>query len=261
MRIERRDRQIIGDVFLSRVLRRDDLIRLGYFTSIPRCNSRLLALKQEGLLKARSLVSGVALRAPIYQCSARGVRIAADELGIPAAEAIEIHRAGASDTVLRHALRCSEIRIRLVQDLREPGPVQFLDWSHELLCHHEFVTASGRSVTVKPDGLVVVAAHGKEKHIFVEADLGNAALPKFQQSVARYQQYLSSGAFCEAYGPSTFTVLVVTTDERRLAHMRQLGQVPWLAFTTWKRLAADSLAGDIYSVVTSARANLVEVLG
>ena len=244
MRLERRDRLVLAEAFLSRVIRRRDLIGLGHFSSIGRCNARLLALKGGGYLVARTELGGVSMSAPIYMCTARGVRIAAEESGIAPEEAIETHRMGLRDLAVRHALRCCDLRLQFLRDSRSESGIDLSRWSHEILCHHEFSTEWGNRIVMKPDGLAVLQCGHREHFLFIEADLGNAALPKMREKFSRYDRYAASGAFSEAYGADGFAVLTVTTDERRMQNLLAIAQGPQYLFSTWRRLEAQSLYGN-----------------
>lgn len=257
MRLEARDRQVLAETFLSKVIRRDDLISFGYFTSVPRCNARLLALREEGLLKARTELGGMELRATLYHCTAKGVRIAAEELDMSADEAIEIHRAGIRELAIKHALRCSDLRRHFSGC--SSSTFRLENWSQELLCHHEF-QVNAKTVVVKPDALAVLDVSGQKRHVFVEVDLGNAALPKIREKLSRYLVYDGSGAFAEAYTANTFSVLSVTTDERRLAHLRVLSTLSSFYFTTWKRIGAEGVGGAIYTTAAGDHVSLGELL-
>ncbi len=260
MRLETRDRQVLAETFLSRVVRRDDLIGLGFFGSVPRCNARLLALKGEGYLRAKSHLGGAELRAPLYLCSAKGVRVAAAELEIAPDEAIEAHRAGVRDLAIRHALKCTDLRLQFKRDLTEREPLCLAEWSQEFLCHHEFTTSGNRTVVIKPDALAVLECEGQTHHLFIEADLGNAAVPKYREKINRYRQYEATGAFAEAYGAESFSVLTVTTDERRLTNLLRVANDSPFLFTTWKRIATSHLTGPIISSASGDQQALREVL-
>lgn len=259
MRLEERDRRVLAEIFLSKVIRRDDLIAFGFFTSIPRCNARLLALKQEGLLKSRMELGGMELRAALYCCTSKGVRIAADVLDISQDEAIEIHRSGIRELAIKHALRCNDLRSRFLRELTDESEVRLASWSQELLCHHEFQVGE-RTTVIKPDALAELAGPDGHRHVFIEVDLGNAAIPKIKEKLHRFQTYADSGAFREAYGADQFSVLLVTTDERRLAHLQRLAMPQTLILSTWKRLAEHGLAGSVFTTTTADWQSLSEVI-
>ncbi len=260
MRLEARDRQVLAETFLSRVVRCDDLINLGYFKSVPRCNARLLMLREEGLLRSRTELGGMSLRAALYHCTSKGVRLAAQELDMGAEEAIEIHRSGIRELAIKHALRCNDLRNLFIRMRGTDDNFRLDSWSQELLCHHEF-QLHGKTVVIKPDALAVLDGFEKRSHLFIEADLGNASLPKLREKLSRYLVYDRSGAFAEAYGADSASVLIVTTDERRLAHLRTLACSGPFIFTTWKRLAAHGVGGAIYAVAINDQLSLAEALG
>lgn len=259
MRLEDRDRRVLAETFLSKVVRRDDLIDFGYFSSIPRCNARLLALKQEGLLRIRTELGGMELRAALYHCTSKGVRIAADVLDISPDEAIEIHRSGIRELAIKHALRCNDLRSRYIRELTGDSVIQLTSWSQELLCHHEFQVGE-RTTVIKPDALAELRGSEGHHHVFIEVDLGNAAIPKIKEKLHRFQTYADSGAFHEAYEADRFSVLLVTTDERRLAHLQRLALPPRLILSTWKRLAEHGVQEAVFATPTSDHQLLSEVL-
>lgn len=259
MRLEDRDRRVLAETFLSKVVRRDDLIDFGYFTSIPRCNARLLALKQEGLLKTRTELGGMELRAALYHCTSKGVRIAADVLEISPDEAIEVHRSGIRELAIKHALRCNDLRTQFIRELAGDSEIQLTSWSQELLCHHEFQVGE-RTTVIKPDALAELRGSEGHHHVFVEVDLGNAAIPKIKEKLHRFQTYAESGAFNEAYEADRFSVLLITTDERRLAHLQKLALPPTLILSTWKRLAEHGATGAVFATTSSDHQLLSEVL-
>lgn len=259
MRLEDRDRQVLAETFLSKVIRRDDLISFGYFSSIPRCNARLLALKQEGLLKTRTDLGGMELRAALYHCTSKSVRIAADVLDISPDEAIEVHRSGIRELAIKHSLRCNDLRARFIRELAGDSEIKLTSWSQELLCHHEFQVGE-RTTVIKPDALAELRGSEGQHHVFVEVDLGNAAIPKIKAKLHRFHTYADSGAFYEAYRADRFSVLLVTTDERRLAHIKRLALPQSLILSTWKRLAERGLQMPVFATPSSDHQLLSEVL-
>lgn len=259
MRLESRDQRVLAETFLSKVVRRDDLIDFGYFSSVPRCNARLLALRSEGLLKTRTELGGMELRAALYQCTSKGVRIAAEVLDISQDEAIEVHRSGIRELAIKHALRCNDLRSRFLKELRASQELRLDGWSQELLCHHEF-QVSGKSVVIKPDGLATLSGQSNIRQLFIEVDLGNASIPKIREKVLRYKTYSSSGAFSEAYDSERFKVLLVTTDERRLSHLQRITVGGALTLTTWKRLADHGLLGAVFATEQTDGICLLEAL-
>lgn len=256
MRLEARDRTLLREAFLSKVIGRNHLIALGHFSSVGRCNARLLALKRGGYLAVRDQISGVDLRAPLYACTRRSVRLVAEDLGLGIEEALALYIARQSDLSLRHALRCTELRLIAERDLSSGSHPRLLTWAPEVLCHHEFIGPSGTRVTVKPDALAVLEWRGTNPHLFLEIDLGHVSLPNFREKIARYRAYAQSGAFADAYGVAHFLVLTVTTDERRLASLVETADTPNYLFTTWKRLANHALSDEVLTVLGGVQTSL-----
>ena len=236
MRLEERDRQVLSETFLSKIVRRDDLLRLGLFGSVPRCNARLLSLNRCGLLARRNDITGCDLRSPLYLCTAKGVRIAADSIGFSQAEAIETHRRGLTDLSIRHALKCLDLRLQFVRECLD-SPYRMIRWASELLCRHDFFLPNGASISMKPDAMVELTNGDRSCLAFIEVDLGNVSIPRFSDKVGRYITYRDSKAFAEVYQADSFVVLTVTSNESRLMNLCSTTDRSNFYFSTWKRLS------------------------
>lgn len=242
MRLEFRDQQVLAEAFLSKVVRRDDLIRLGLFGSVPRCNARLLALSRFGLLGRRSDITGCNLCSPLYFCTAKGVRVAADFIEVSQVEAIESHRRGMTDLSIRHALKSVDLHVQFARE-RADGKFRFGRWSHEFLCRHDFKLSNGSTFCIKPDGMVELTNGQRKVVAFIEADLGNVSVKKFADKVSRYHTYQDSRAFTDAYRSDSFAVLTVTTNEVRLLNLVRTAHRPNFLFSTWQRISRGLFAG------------------
>lgn len=253
MRLETRDRQVLAEAFASRVIRRDDLIHLGLFSSVVRCNARLHQLKEAGLIAAREELCGLKLRSPFYICTAKGMHVAASGLGLSPTEAVEIHRSNKREATIRHCLRCNDLRTRFISELSGDKATRLIRWWPELLCRHEFQDRLGQTVVIKPDALAVLLHQSREQQLFIEVDLGNVSLPKFVDKVRRYERYAASGAFADAYGAETFHVLTVTTDEHRLVNLSSQCSGRRYIFTTWRRLSQSNLNDRVFTQESKSR--------
>lgn len=234
MRLEARDRQVLAETLLHRVIRRDDLLALRLFTSIPRCNARLGGLVAADLLRSHREISGISLQAPFYSCTSPGIEIAAETLGIDTEGRKMLSRSRLRDQAIRHALKCLDLHVKFLRDL-SCGPCRLVQWAPELLCHHQFA-ARNIQITIKPDALALVASPALH-HLFIEVDLGNVAMTRLAEKLRKYAVYEHSGAFKDVYGMDRFVVVFVTTDERRLAAIRSLRYPGQLLASTWTRLA------------------------
>lgn len=111
-----------------------------------------------------------------------------------------------------------------------------------------------QSEPIVPDGLVVLRVEGQERWRFVECDLGtstgsSAKWRDWQRKVRAYVSYNSGSPspFTRRFGAKRFTVMVVTTSQRRLQHLAEVtkraggGNLFW--FTTFAALKS----GDAWS--------------
>lgn len=225
MRITERDVRLVRDAALSHLLSRDQTIRLGYFGCVSRANGRLKAVVDAGLLKAAD-TPFFAQR--LYVAGPRARDVVGDRI------AALLSTRPPSPRFVRHALAVTEIRIAL---LERGGS----GWRFEPQLRHSFFFSGGRTLEVRPDGMIVLDG----VVTMVEADLGNVAPPKFAAKLAAYARYLSCGEFGRAYGESSFRVLTVTTGEARRRRLAALAprQGPELLFETFEGLGADLPGG------------------
>ena len=197
MRFTERDIRLIRDIALSHVLSRDQVIGLGYFDSVTRCNTRLRELAAVNAVRkirtpfhAQSLFIAGSLAGEL--CGERIERLLADRIGSP--------------RFVRHALSSTNVRIALQK--RGGTGWRFEQQLWRTVSKHE----------VRPDGLIVL----KGNPTFIEVDLGHVSGPKFSEKLKGYS-LLASGTTCaELYGFATGRLLIVTTSPRRVRHLRAL---------------------------------------
>ena len=202
MRLTERDIRLLKDIALSQVLSRDQIIRLGYFCSVSRCNRRLTQLADAGLLRF--------LETPFFSQRLFSVHERAKSFLDDARIAQILTNRRASPMFLRHSLSVTESRIALVAKGAER-------WRFEVQVHHRF-SHRGRSWEVRPDGMVWLSG----SPLLIEVDLGHVALPKLAQKLRAYREYALCGAFERAYSAGNGRILVLTTGDRRKAHISRL---------------------------------------
>ncbi|HVT12579.1 MAG TPA: replication-relaxation family protein [Fimbriimonadaceae bacterium] len=262
--LQPRDEALVAEVFLHRVMSRDQAIGLGFFGSVTRANTRLLTLTRAGLLKRVE-------RAPemggqfLYRAGEASAPLLARRLD---ADQSSVRRllVPPSPLCLTHMLRVLDLRLAFVRAAAR-GEFQIVRWLPELLCRHEFETKSPRGIwqrnILKPDGYIELQGWGGVSCIFVEVDLGHVSSARFAEKLAAYRTYLETGIFQEAYGRETFAVLVVTTGPRRLEHLRPAtGQAdaPPALFTTFQDIEALGVAGQIWRKAGALPLTLREAL-
>jgi hypothetical protein len=179
---------------------RDQLISLGYFTSVTRANTRLRELRCEGFIRR--------LETPFFGQSLYMARWkAADITGNPVRSLLK--NRSQSPRFLQHALAVTNLRIKLTQG-------QNTSWRFEQQLWTTFDYA-GRSYEVRPDGLALVT-----EPTVVEVDLGHVSPKKFAEKLKAYDAFTRSGMCRKAWQFQTFTLLVVTTGKRRASSLRSL---------------------------------------
>lgn len=197
MRFTERDIRLVRDIALSHVLSRDQVIQLGYFDSITRCNTRLRELASANAVRkistpfhAQSLYIAGCLAGEL--CGERIERLLADRIGSP--------------RFVRHALSTTNCRIALQ---RRSGT----GWRFE----QQLWRMVGKQ-EIRPDGLIVL----KGNPTFIEVDLGHVSGPKFREKLKGFES-LTSGTTCtDLYGFPSFRLLIVSTSQRRMRHLRSL---------------------------------------
>lgn len=197
MRFTERDVRLVRDTALSHVLSRDQIIELGYFESVTRCNTRLRELAALSAVRkittpfhTQSLYIAGALAGEL--CGERIERLLADRIGSP--------------KFVRHALSTTNCRIALQK--RGGTGWRFEQQLWRTVEKHE----------VRPDGFIVLRGNPT----FIEVDLGHVSGPKFREKLKGFES-LTRGATCtELYGFSAFRLLIVSTSPRRVRHLRSL---------------------------------------
>lgn len=201
MRITERDLKLVRDVALSHLLTRDQTVRLGYFGSVCRANSRLHALCGERLL---TVCDTPFHRQFMYRAGPKAAELVGDRI------AALLRARAPSPRFVRHALAVTDVRLHFQS--------RGFAWRFEPQVRDEF-TWKGKKWEARPDGVGL----GGGLVAFVEADLGNVALGAFLRKLKAYAAYVDSGACRAAYRDARPEVLVVTTGALRKKHLEQAG--------------------------------------
>lgn len=188
MKLTARDLELIRDVALSHVLSRDQVIRIGYFTSISRANRRLTALTEEGYLR-------------IYDSPFAGQRlywIGRQSLPYLSVDVQKLvgGRVG-SPRFLRHSLAVTEVRLALLAQ----GATA---WRYESELWRKF-KVQGVNYEVRPDGSV----RNGQISTFIEVDMGNVSQSKFEAKIDAYKA-IQKGSSVK------FNLLIVAPTKARL---------------------------------------------
>ena len=247
-----RDELLLTELFVHQVMSRGQLQEL-YFGSVPRCNARLRKLFDHGYVTRDFHPMAPYGTQGIYRIGPQAMTIVAQRLDMDAAYVKQLCLGTRRLEFLEHTLEIVDFYLAARNALVGEANPHLEAWMPELQVRHEYEVKlpSGKrqKQVFKPDGFLRFDHGGRLYSHFVEIDRGNASGKLFGQKVEHYQHYLSSGLFEEMYEDATFRILVVTTGERRLTHLRALvqergGSVFW--FTTRVLLTQEGLLAPIW---------------
>ena len=208
--LQDRDRHLLQELTVLRVIDREQAKILAGFQSTGRINKRLLALTRARLLRRffigtagrkKSLYSLSPLGAEFLQVPYHGFRRRTDEV-VPVSSAIH-HRLGINDIYC--LVKCQPIPI---QDAR------LSRWEN-------FSVPIDSLQSLIPDAYIEVSSPEKTLAAFLEFDLGHENLVVWKKKVDKYLQFAISGDFEPMIHHPQFRVLVVTNSAPRLESLRR----------------------------------------
>lgn len=208
--IQDRDRHLLKEVGVMRVIDREQTKCVARFGSTTRANSRLLLLAHGGFLRRFFLGTVGGARKAIYALSPKGAAL----VGVPyrgPRRATDQTLAG--DFFTAHQLRINEVYCTLKY---HPIPVvdaHFVRWL-------SFYEPLHSGIPLIPDGYAEVATPAKNLAMFLEVDLGNESRTVWLRKVQSYVRYAVSGNFSEQFHQPQFRTLVIANSERRMASLR-----------------------------------------
>ncbi|MEI7576411.1 MAG: replication-relaxation family protein [Armatimonadota bacterium] len=197
MILQPRDISLVKDVSLSHVLSRNQVINLGYFSTVTRANTRLRELVKLGYLAK--------LATPFMT----------QHLYVPGKKAPEIvdyrianliRNRGESPRFIQHALNTTNVRISLIAK----GAT---DWRFEQQLWRKL-----EGLEVRPDGLAITT----KLPMFIEIDLGHVSPQKFKSKLLSYEALAVSGQCQSLYGFDKFRLLTITTGSKRAKSLSRL---------------------------------------
>jgi len=239
MILQDRDRHLLRELAVLRVIDREQAKCVAGFRSTTRANTRLIALTRAGLLRRYFLGTTASGRKALYSSSKRG------------AELVEVPYRGlrrgsdetlVADVFVTHQLRINEILCAAkYRPIPVPG-VRFLRWKS-----FQESIAPGHSLI--PDGYVEFATPAKSLAAFLEVDLGNESRSVWRSKIQAYLQYAVSGSFDQQFSRSQFRTLVIANSERRLlslcgATAELTEKIFWL--TTYESIVKDGFWSAIW---------------
>lgn len=201
MKITERDMRMVRDIALSHVLSRDQILALGYFSSVTRVNTRLRNLIALGLVqRLETPFFGQSL----YCASPKSSDFLGERVG-----ALVAGRTGSPRYIL-HSLMVTEVRLEMMR-----RGLKAWRFEQQLWKSFEF---NGQTYQIKPDGLAILP----DKQVLVEVDLGHTSPKKYADKLRGFDAFVASGLCKSSWQVDTLRVLTLTTGERRCKTLKSL---------------------------------------
>jgi hypothetical protein len=211
MVIQQRDRHLLRELSVMRVIDREQAKIVAVFGSTTRANVRLLLLTRAGLLRRFFLGTSGGGKKALYALSAMGAQLVDVPQRGPRRRADE---SLATDFFVQHQLIVNQIYCALKYGAIPVAGISFRRW----IAFHQPLTSGLRLI---PDGYVELATPAGIVALFLEVDLGNESLAVWKEKVRNYLQFALSGECERQFGQSRFRVLVIANSDRRLLSIRK----------------------------------------
>jgi hypothetical protein len=204
-----RDRKLLEELAVMRVIDREQGKTVAGFGSTTRVNARLLKLTRAGLLKRFFLGTNAGGKKALYALSPKGAQF----LGVVnRSPQRRNNEALIADFFVEHQLAINEIYCALKFGAMPPG-LSFRRWQ-------EFSQTITKNLRLIPDGYVEIETPSEISAAFLELDLGSESLKVWKEKARNYLQLAMSGECEQQFGQSRFRVLVIAHSERRMHSIR-----------------------------------------
>jgi hypothetical protein len=208
--IQERDRHLLKELSLLRVIDREQAKIVAGFHSTTRANSRLLALTKTGFLRRFFLGTSGGGQKGLYALSPEGARIVEVPYRGPRRRRDEVLIA---DLFVAHQLSINEIYCTLKYQPMPSGNIRFVRWM-------SFFEPLHQGFSLIPDGYAEILHPRSALTAFLEIDLGSEGRKVWKEKIKEYLRYALSGLFAGQFGQPRFRVLVILNSERRLQSIR-----------------------------------------
>jgi Replication-relaxation len=210
MVIQERDRHLLRDLAIMRVIDREQAKVVAGFGSTTRTNARLLALTRTGLLRRFFLGTIAGGAKALYTLSEKGARL----VGVPqTGPRRRQDEAVVADFFIQHQLAINEVYCAVKYSNRMPAGIAFKLWM-------VFPKRPVPGLRLIPDGYVELETPSGVAAAFLEVDLGHERPRVWQDKVRNYLDLAVTGNFEREFKRHRFRVLVVADSERRLDAIR-----------------------------------------
>lgn len=209
MVIQDRDRHLLKELAVMRILDREQAKRIAGFGSTTRANARLLALTRAGLLRRFFLGTTAAGQKALYSLSRQGAAlVGVPERGLRRKQDAIV----AADFFVQHQLSVNEIYCAVKYEA--PQNITLIRWV-------AFQESIKPNLRVIPDGYFELQNGEIPLSAFVEVDRGTESLRIWTEKVRNYLQLALSGEYEKRFQQARFRVLVIANSDRRLETIRK----------------------------------------
>jgi hypothetical protein len=208
--IQERDRQLLRELAVMRVIDREQAKCVAGFGSTTQVNGRLLRLTRGGLLRRFFLGTKAGGQKALYALSRNGAKLVDVPFRGPRRAHDEVLVA---DFFVTHQLSINRIYCALKFRPIPVADTTFGKW----LSFYEPLEAGSHLI---PDGYVEILNPMNTFAAFLEVDLGHEGLTVWRSKVESYLRYAVSGSFSKRFGVPQFRVLVIANTERRMHSLR-----------------------------------------
>jgi hypothetical protein len=209
--LQTRDRQLLHELGIMRVIDREQAKCVGGFSSTTRINARLLGLTRAGLLRRFFIGTEARGMKALYTLTREGEKLCgAAQLGLRRRN----DQVLVADRFVDHQLHINELYCILKHQPIPLPETKFIRWV-------SFRGPIEANRSLVPDGYVEIAQQDRILAAFLEIDLGTETPSVWRKKVQEYLAYAVGGQTAREFGPTQFRVLVVTNSTERLASLRR----------------------------------------
>lgn len=209
--IQERDRHLLRELAVMRVVDREQAKVAGGFHSTTRVNGRLLALVRAGLLRRFFLGTNAGGTKALYALSAKGAQV----VGVPARGPQRRNdETLAADFFIQHQLTVNGLYCALKYGVLPKGIV-FHRWLG-------FFAPLAPGLKLIPDGYLELEIPSGILAGFLEVDLGHERGPVWKEKVENYLRFAVQDAPEGKAFHRPFRVLVIAPTDRRVLSIRKI---------------------------------------
>jgi Replication-relaxation len=239
MVIQERDRHLLRELSVMRVIDREQAKIVASFGSTTRANARLLGLTRAGLLRRFFLGTMAGGAKALYSLSLKGARL----VGVPeSGPRRREDEAVVADFFIQHQLATNDVYCSLKYGNGTPAGITFRRWMG-------FPKRPVPGLRLISDGYVEIETPSGIVAAFLEVDLGHERPRVWRDKVRNYLDLAITGNFEREFKHQHFRVLVVADSERRLDAIREVvlsatDKVFW--FATFESIRCHGVFGPIW---------------